>query len=250
MKTILYFFLLVFSLPINQVFAQGSMKIESGGRVTVNGNLTIIPGIWVCGEPLIDTRDGKSYSTAIVGLQCWMTQNLNIGNMIIGESDQTNNSIIEKYCYNNEETNCNAYGGLYQWDEAMQYVTTPGTQGLCPPGWRLPTDEEFCFLSQFLDPDVICDYNWNGTSAGTAMKTTSGWNYGGNGTNWSGFSGLPGGMRASDATFVHSGFYGIFLTSTQYDSFATWIWSLSCFNTEVGHFAESKSAGLSIRCVQ
>ena len=63
--------------------------------------------------------------------------------------NQTNNDIIEKYCFGNLSASCTTlgYGGLYQWDEAMQYVTTPGTQGICPTGWHIPTIEEFEILS-------------------------------------------------------------------------------------------------------
>ncbi len=51
--------------------------------------------------------------------------------MIPGANNMTNNGIIEKYCYDNNEANCDIYGGLYQWNEMMQYVTTEGVQGIC-----------------------------------------------------------------------------------------------------------------------
>ena len=106
------------------VFAQSGMTIRSGGAITVNGNLSITPPAFTCGTPLTDTRDGKIYNTVLIGTQCWFVQNLNIGTKFIGSANQTNNGIIEKYCYNNDDANCAIYGGLYQWDEAMQYVTT------------------------------------------------------------------------------------------------------------------------------
>ena len=46
----------------------------------------------------------------------------------------TNNGIIEKYCYDNNPANCAIYGGLYQWNEMMQYTTQQGAQGICPNG--------------------------------------------------------------------------------------------------------------------
>jgi uncharacterized protein (TIGR02145 family) len=63
-----------------------------------------------------------------------MAENLNIGTRIDGANNQANNGTIEKYCYSDNTSNCDTYGGLYQWDEAMQYVTTEGTQGICPSG--------------------------------------------------------------------------------------------------------------------
>ena len=79
-----------------------------------------------------------------------MAENLNVGTRISGSSNQTNNSIIEKYCYDDLEANCNTYGGLYQWDEAMQYSATEGVKGICPTGWHLPTDAEWTTLADFL----------------------------------------------------------------------------------------------------
>ena len=64
-----------------------------------------------------------------------------MGTMINGISNQTNNDTLEKYCYNDDTANCSIYGGLYQWNEAMQYVTTSGAQGICPTGWHIPTTE-------------------------------------------------------------------------------------------------------------
>jgi len=68
---------------------------------------------------------------------------------INGLQEQTDNTIIEKYCYNNDSANCNLYGGLYQWAEAVQYqndatnTTSPSPAfyrhvlGICPTGWHL-----------------------------------------------------------------------------------------------------------------
>ncbi|OIO07020.1 hypothetical protein COX68_03355 [Candidatus Falkowbacteria bacterium CG_4_10_14_0_2_um_filter_41_15] len=61
-------------------------------------------------------------------------ENLNIGTRIDGTSDQIDNSILEKYCFDDSEVNCTTDGGLYQWDEAMQYSVTEEAQGICPPG--------------------------------------------------------------------------------------------------------------------
>lgn len=53
--------------------------------------------------------------------------------MITANQNSTNNGVIEKICYNDDPNNCTVYGALYQWQEAMQYNYTPGTQGICPP---------------------------------------------------------------------------------------------------------------------
>jgi uncharacterized protein (TIGR02145 family) len=71
-------------------------------------------------------------------------------------NNQTDNGTIEKYCFDNTETNCDVYGGLYQWNEMMQYSTAPGVKGICPTGWHLPTDAEWCTLEQEVDPTITC----------------------------------------------------------------------------------------------
>ncbi|MFT4535026.1 MAG: hypothetical protein ACJA1A_001388 [Saprospiraceae bacterium] len=99
---------------------------------------------------IIDSRDSKLYKTVTVGTQNWMAENLNYGTQIDGISDQTDNSIKEKYCYADIPANCTTYGGLYQWDEIMQYETTGVIQGLCPIGWHIPTDDEWKTLEMAL----------------------------------------------------------------------------------------------------
>jgi len=87
----------------------------------------------------------------MIGEQCWMAENLNIGEMIDGSQSMTENGIIEKYCYDNDPENCETYGGLYQWDEMMEYVTDTAVQGICPAGWHLHTDHEWKVLEGTVD---------------------------------------------------------------------------------------------------
>ena len=140
---------------------------------------------------------GQTYNTVEIGTQCWFKENVNIGTRINGSSDQTNNGIIEKYCYDDLESNCDIYGGLYQWDEVMAYSSTEGAQGICPPGWHIPTDCEWCTLTYYLDTNVVCFAKfWNGTNAGGKMKEEGfeHWlNPNTGATNESDFTALPGG---------------------------------------------------------
>ena len=101
---------------------------------------------FICGVSTVRDVDGNIYHTTDVHGQCWMSENMRVGTMILGGTDQTSDGSIEKYCYNNDLTNCATDGGLYQWDEAMQYSTTEGAQGICPAGWHIPTDVEFYTL--------------------------------------------------------------------------------------------------------
>ncbi len=140
-----------------------------------------------CGDTLLDARDGKKYKTVQIGSQCWMQENLDFGLMIDGTYSQTDNDTIEKYCYDNDSLNCGIYGGLYQWNEMMNYLLIPGTKGICPAGWHLPSSEEWTQLS-----------NWLGglSIAGGKLKETGTlhWRSPNTGaTNISGFTALPGG---------------------------------------------------------
>jgi len=225
----------------------------------INGNPTIQvsvnqAGFHECGNPLLDTRDSKSYNTVQIGTQCWMAQNLNLGTLIIEPSEQTNNGIIEKYCYNNDETNCEIYGGLYKWDEMMQYTYLEGTQGICPPGWHLPTDGEWCILTTYLDSTVDCNKTGlSGTDCGGKMKQsgTSNWNAPNQGaTNLSGFSGLPGGYRDYDGGFLYKGNDGIYWLSSQYNSTFAWYQGLTHLDALVHRFFGNKNYGFSVRCLK
>ena len=99
--------------------------------------------------------EGQTYNTVLIGDQCWLKENLNVGTMIQGDQGSSNNGIIEKYCYGDNEANCDTYGGLYAWREAMQYVTTAGVQGICPLGWHFPTDGEWTILQDFLGGETM-----------------------------------------------------------------------------------------------
>jgi uncharacterized protein (TIGR02145 family) len=177
------------------------------------GTGTIVPP-FSCGHPITDIRDGMIYNTVQIGTQCWLKENLNTGIKINGSEEQTNNGTIEKYCTNNLESNCAIYGGLYQWNEMMQYVTTEGAPGICPAGWHIPTDAQLTTLSTFLGGETV---------AGGKMKTTgtieagTGLWYSPNAgaTNESGFSGVPAGHRSGNGTFEYFGRYGLFWSSTE-----------------------------------
>jgi uncharacterized protein (TIGR02145 family) len=96
-----------------------------------------------CGGELTDIRDGKKYRTAMLAGKCWMQQNLNYGALLNSPGpSQTDNCIAEKYC-SPDDASCAKFGGMYQWDEIMQYVDSPGIKGICPPEWHVPAETEW-----------------------------------------------------------------------------------------------------------
>ena len=113
----------------------------------------------ICGHPF--TYKGKTYNTRLMpDGKCWMTENLNVGVKIPLTQVSQDNGIIEKYCYDDNEANCDIYGGLYYWSEAMQYTKTEKAQGICPPGWHIPSDGEWMALEASLGCTNYNDYLW------------------------------------------------------------------------------------------
>lgn len=200
---------------------------------------------WECFMEFTDTRDGQVYSTVETGTQCWMAENLNIGTMIQGATEMADNSIIEKYCYDNTTANCDVYGGLYQWNEMMQYVSIPGLQGICPADWHIPTDAEWTVLTDLLGGESV---------AGGKMKEagTTHWNSPNTGaTNESGFTGLPGGLRTVGGTlFNQMGSYANIWSSTGGVTGNAWRRSLGYSTNSVSRYAVYEFYGLSVRCVR
>jgi uncharacterized protein (TIGR02145 family) len=192
-----------------------------------------------------------------------MAENLNVGtkiNSTQGGFQQTDNGTIEKYCYFNDESNCDIYGGLYEWPEAMQYVTTEGTQGICPAGWYIPTDNEWKILegtvdSQYGVGDPVWDNTvWRGSDAGGNLKEIEflHWYEPNTGaTNSSGFTGLPGGYSYyydGYSYFIRSN--GYFWSSSQIDESSAWFRSLGYDNAGVYRLEAYKDYGFSIRCLK
>jgi len=200
-------------------------------------------GISCPGMPAVNYM-GQTYNTVQIGSQCWFRENLNVGTRIDGIQGQTDNGIIEKYCYNDSTENCAIYGGLYQWNEMMQYVITQGAQGICPQGWHLPTDAEWTTLTDYLGGENV---------AGGKMKEvgTAHWLSPNTGaTNSSGFTALPGGYRDDYGNFYDLSTAAFFWSSSQYNVFNAWLRYLSYDYEGVFRFDYSTWTGVSARCVQ
>jgi len=212
--------------------------------------LAIREGLPCPGTPSIFYK-GQVYRTVQIGSQCWMKDNLNVGIMISAPNSQSNNGIIEKYCYGNDAQNCDLFGGLYGWDEMMQYIGMPGLKGICPDNWHVPSDNELCLLIKFIDATVYCGaLGWTGTNAGLKMKSTAGWYSGGNGTNASGFSALPGGHLQPPATFEYITNSGCFWSATLDDYNQAYYWAVKYNQSGIGRFVLSNDYGRNVRCIK
>ncbi|MDD2288801.1 MAG: FISUMP domain-containing protein [Bacteroidales bacterium] len=206
-----YLLKMVIDYPIT-VSAQNNLGMSSSKTFSLNitsncGNYLVqYPGgPWNSNGTI--RNQGGYYKTVLIGNQCWLKDNLNIGNMILSTDESANNTTFEKFCQDNDLINCNLFGGLYKWDEAIDYFYNDSLQGICPEGWRVPIDNEWYVLENYLKNDgQACIANREGSmsclDAGDKLKTTilnstPPWT----GSNSSGFSALFNPRMESDGSF-------------------------------------------------
>jgi uncharacterized protein (TIGR02145 family) len=128
-------------------------------------------------------------------------------------------------------------------------------QGICPSGWHVPTDAEWCSVTNFLDATVNCSaIGWSGTDAGGKMKETGTihWNSPNLGaTNNSGFTALPGGNRSNTSgSFDYLSSNSYWWSSSLYDTSYPRIRGMVNDNAQVYRLYNHKSYGFSVRCLK
>jgi len=138
-------------------------------------------------------------------------------------------------------SNYATYGVLYNWPAVM-------TEGICPSEWHIPSDGEWQTMEMSLgmSESEAADFGWRGDE-GYQMKSSSGWNYSGNGSNSSGFNGWPGGYRSSFFSIV--GNVGSWWSASESGS-VSWRRLLDSFNDDVYRDNSNRSFGFSARCVR
>ncbi len=202
---------------------------------------------------MTDTRDNKTYKTVKIGDQVWMAENLNY---------DYNKGTAKSYCYDDNEANCDVTGRLYTWAAAIDSVAlandadNPQTcgfgktctlptvvQGVCPSGWHLPTYDEWQTLFKAVG---------GSSAAGKALKSGSGWNSNGNGTDAYGFSALPAGDRSYDGYFSYAGYSANFWSASEDNSLSAYLMYLNYYleDARMHDSGSGKSNGFSVRCLQ
>ena len=218
---------------------------------------------WEIGEnrykTFVDPRNGRSYyyitiTSSKTGKSVTvMAENLNIGEMVLGENNQNDDTKIERYCYNNDTTKCDEFGGLYQWAEMMQLPSRCNTEscadliqenhrGICPEGWRLFTWDDYVVVRGYEDK-----YN-DGVKG---LRST----YRFLGTNQSGFSLTGAGMRRTNGVFfdLEGGAYWFFPSEFVDDKDArAYIGFLGSYSDSGSSQTtrDKKTFGFSVRCTK
>jgi len=174
--------------------------------------------------------DGNVYHKVKIGTQTWMVENLKTtryrnGTPIENQTDNSNwgINIIGAYAwYENDIKWKDKYGALYNW------YAVNNANALCPTGWHVPSDEEWKILEGAVDSEYgVGDPKWDDTGyrgfdVGKNLKSTSGWNNNGNGTDLYGFSALSGGSRYYAGGFYSLGNYGYWWSSDEASTGGAW----------------------------
>ena len=206
-----------------------------------------------------DSRDGQVYKTVTIGTQTWMAENLNYAYTGVKYNYSSYTSDSTSWCYKNKASNCDKYGRLYTWsavmDSAAQFSVNAGTmcgygktctpnsphRGICPEGWHVPTNEEYSTLYTYIG---------GSSTAGSLLKSTSGWNNSGNGTDKYGFSVLPAGYRSYYGDFYNEGGYAYLWSASENDSYSAKNQYFLYDGDYVSQSSRSKYYGQSLRCLK
>ena len=166
-----------------------------------------------------------------IGTQCWMASNLDYGIQVPGNGHQRDNCTIEKYCYNDNPGNCTTMGGLYQWDELMHYDNITSFQGLCPPGWHVPSETEWNTLfNVFLGSGF----------AGSPLKSTG----------YSGFDAHLDGVRFGNVSWNFLNFATVFWSSTSRGPNKAWAHGMNDSNPSVSYYPSARHNAFPVRCIR
>jgi uncharacterized protein (TIGR02145 family) len=249
-----------------RAYATNSAGTSYGDNVSFK-TLTDDPNVdWEPGDDWIDRRDGETYKTVKIGNQVWMAENIKatyysdstpiVDGTEAGDITGDNTTKYWFY-YNNDPGNKDNYGLLYTWAAVMNGApgsesNPSGVQGICPTGWHVPSDSEWKELEMYLgmsqaEADAT---DWRGTDEGIKLKSTVGWNSGGNGTNTSGFTAIPAGFRYHDGNFGSLGIGALFWTTTESGSDNAYGRLLINTYDNIFRNDDLKAIGCSVRCVK
>ena len=224
------------------------------GRFSVQATVSVESSTHETGT--VTDIDGNVYQTVKIGDQWWMAENLKVTHYRNGDvipnvmaiSTGTDVSTGSYCAYDNNKSNVNTYGYLYNW------YAVDDNRNICPVGWHVPTDEEWKELEMHLgiNQSETDNADWRGTDEGGKLKETgvTHWtspNIGA--TNEVGFSALPGGYQNPSGYFYDIGLLAHFWSSSEHDGFSAWYRSLYYSHSDIYRSRYNKSFWFSVRCI-
>ncbi|HET8886050.1 MAG TPA: fibrobacter succinogenes major paralogous domain-containing protein [Salinimicrobium sp.] len=181
--------------------------------------------------------------TVTIGTQVWMDENL--------ESASFQDGTTIAHAQNREAWQQATENGQPAW--AWYYDETIGQQygymynihavnkgNPCPEGFRIPNIDDWEKLFTFLGEDL----------AAKKMKSTSGWDDNGNGTNTNAFNALPGGVKSGYGGFNNYKKQASFWANTIHDEHGLWSVVLMWWSDKAIINPSGKKGGLNCRCIK
>ena len=218
------------------------------------------------GTPTVTDIDGNVYNTVRIGNQCWMKENLRTTHYADNTAIPADSTFISytgpyHYAPNNDESNVETYGYLYNWAAVMHGAASStanpsGVQGICPTGWHVPSDAEWTLLTDYVSSQSQYVCGNDNTNIAKALASTMGWNSSieicavgdmPSGNNATGFSALPAGDYSGSYSF---GGPANFWSATENYDYEAWSRSLLYDFADVYRSYDFKWFGLSVRCVR
>jgi len=254
------------------------VRAENSCGTSANSNIITVttPACFTCGTSTVTDIDGNIYNTVLIGTQCWLKENMRTitypggaaitkGPAAQGAAGWTTDNAWYSCPPNagNTAEDCAAaasLGMVYQWSAAMDGSTVEGAQGVCPTGWHIPTDAEWCTAENTIEAgtDPSCSIiGWRGTTTGSKMANhvaDQNWTAGVL-TGSAGFgdvNGLnlgPSGYRSTNGNYYNRANFPYLWSSTESGSSA-WVRSVNYALTEVYRTTLNKEFGFSVRCVK
>lgn len=202
-----------------------------------------------CPDTVLDI-DGNTYSTVIIGTQCWMAQNLRASHDRYGKLIPLGNglSYTSPYSYLNT-SGIKEYGNLYNWAAAMR---------VCPVGWHLPSDAEWGKMLEYVGEQLQYRCEGDKDKIAKSLADSLGWKYspwdscsvGKNPStnNATGFSAQP--ADCYDGYYYKENSYAFFWSSTASDAKYAYYRYFRSDNGGVDRHSFHKSYGYSVRCLR
>lgn len=220
--------LMVLLLPVTTIFSQLSAQLTG---------------------TTVSDADGNIYNSVVIGDQEWMKENLKTTKFndnteienIVDPTKWARATSAAYSWYDNDSSKINIYGALYNW-----HAVNSGK--LCPKGWRVPDDNDWQKLTDFLGGI---------DNAGGKLKISDSslWNQSNKGAaNESGFSAVPGGYRFGNywypGNFYEIGVNGYWWSDTEYTKTHAWSRTINSEKTKVYRSFFIKNSGFSVRCIK
>ena len=189
-----------------------------------------------------DPRDSKIYKTIVIGEQEWFAENFAYMPFVCDLD--SNKCGVWVYNYNGSELKqaksiqeYQKYGCLYSWDQAIK---------LCPEGWRLPTDEDWIELEEYIGIDglkndsLLNHISWRGESQANLLKEGG----------LTGFDILFAGWRAGTGKFNNVGIHANFWVDTETSDYGAIERLFNLNSGKIGRFWGNKNCGFSVRYIK